>query len=64
MFIAAITDPFELTEAASRAFSVKKDVIKNVAKIMGKHLCQSLFGLKLVIILKKKHYELWISRDF
>ena len=31
---------------------------------MGKHLCQSLFGLKLVIILKKKHYELWISRDF
>ena len=37
----------------------KKDVLRNIAKLTGKHLCQSLFfdkvaGLRLLFVLKKR----------
>ena len=47
-----------LSEAVARRYSVKK-VLRNFAKITGKHLCQSLFfnkvaGLRLAALLKKR----------
>ena len=35
------------TEAVTQSCSVKKSVLKNIAKFTGKHLCQSLFLIKL-----------------
>ena len=43
----------------------KKDVLRNIAKLTGKHLCQSLFfdkvaGLRLLFVLKKRLWY-WCS---
>ena len=35
------------TEAVTQSCSVKKSVLKNIAKFTGKHLCQSLFFNKV-----------------
>ena len=35
------------TEAVTQSCSVKKSVLKNIAKFTGKHLCQSLFLNKI-----------------
>ena len=50
---------FQYGEAVSRSCSIKKCVLKNFAKLTGKHLCQSLFidkvvGLRPAILLKKR----------
>ena len=37
-------------EATRRCF-VRKDVLKNVAKFIGKHLCQSLFCIKMLALI-------------
>ena len=47
----------------------KIGVLKNFAKFTGKHLCQSLFfnkvaGLRLAILLKKRHWHRWFPLNF
>ena len=37
-------------EAVARMCSVKKDVLRNFAKFMGKRLCQSLFFNKVAVL--------------
>ena len=52
--------------SSHRGFSVKKGVLRNFAKLTGKHLCQSLFfnkveGLRPATLLKKR---LWHRCEF
>ena len=39
-----------------RRFSVKKGVLRNFAKLKGKHLCQSLFFNKVVGLILHLYY--------
>ena len=47
-----------VTRSSHRSCSVKKGVLRNFAKFTGKHLCQSLFliklGLRPATLLKKR----------
>ena len=49
-------------KSSHRRCSLQKGILRNFAKLTGKHLCQSLFFNKVAILLKKKP-ELYLKRD-
>ena len=46
----------EITEAAVQRCSLKVSVLKNLAKFIGKHLCQSLFFNKVAGLGRQLYY--------
>ena len=46
-------------EAVVQSCSVKKDVLRNLAKFTGQHLCQSLFLIKLQVSARNFIKRLW-----
>ena len=60
MFLAAMLTwaLFSPSRSSHRKCSVRKDLLRNFAKLTGKHLCQSLFftevGLRPATLLKKR----------
>ena len=55
------------SEAATRRHSIRKEVLRNFAKLTGKHLCQSLFFNKVVEVcnfIKKETVAEMFSCEF
>ena len=52
-----VTDSPELQKQQPEVFCKKKDVLRNLAKFTGKHLCQSLF-IKKETLLQALSYEI------
>ena len=58
------TSQYVCIEAIVQRCSVKKGVLRNFAKFIGKHLCQSLFFNKVETLLKKRLWHRRFSVNF